>query len=211
MNIARILYPVETLGPGKRIGIWTCGCPRRCDGCANPDLWEFDEKRNVKIEVLLDMIRQIIEKHPVDGFTISGGEPVSQGAELEKLLSALSVWSEDILVFTGYDIKEASNLISLEHVAVLVDGPYIKERNRGLILRGSDNQIIHILKSEFKSTYQKYLSEEHSKIQNFLDGYSVISVGIHRPDYVETICDYMEKKGLIERGAIHEPIYSEMA
>lgn len=43
MYIARILYPVEVLGPGKRIGIWFCGCPRRCEGCSNPELWEFQK------------------------------------------------------------------------------------------------------------------------------------------------------------------------
>lgn len=38
MYIARILYPVEVLGPGKRIGIWFCGCPRRCEGCSQPGI-----------------------------------------------------------------------------------------------------------------------------------------------------------------------------
>ena len=47
MYIARILYPVEVLGPGKRIGIWFCGCPRRCEGCSNPELWEFQERYQV--------------------------------------------------------------------------------------------------------------------------------------------------------------------
>ena len=40
MNVARILYPVKVLGPGKRIGIWLCGCDRECFGCSNPELWE---------------------------------------------------------------------------------------------------------------------------------------------------------------------------
>ena len=38
LSIARIYYPVKTLGPGNRIGIWTAGCPRRCSGCISPEL-----------------------------------------------------------------------------------------------------------------------------------------------------------------------------
>lgn len=36
MYVARILYPVEVLGPGKRVGIWFSGCPSKCKGCSNP-------------------------------------------------------------------------------------------------------------------------------------------------------------------------------
>lgn len=36
MYVAGILYPVEVLGPGKRIGIWFSGCLSKCKGCSNP-------------------------------------------------------------------------------------------------------------------------------------------------------------------------------
>ena len=76
----------------------------------------------------------------------------------------------------------------------------IKERNHGLTLRGSDNQRIFVLNEQYRETYQEYLSSEKSKIQNFLDGNSVISVGIHEPDYASKIKAHMERKGLIEGG-----------
>lgn len=44
MYVARILYPVEVLGPGKRVGICFYGCPRKCKGCSNPRLWNFQER-----------------------------------------------------------------------------------------------------------------------------------------------------------------------
>lgn len=199
MYIARVLYPVEVLGPGKRIGIWTCGCPHKCEGCANPELWEVDESRNIAIPVLLDLIQRIMSDNQVDGFTITGGEPFFQIEELKALLESLSCLSEDILVFTGY-YKEQLNDLDLEHISVLIDGPYIKGKNNGLTLRGSSNQRIHILDERYKELYATYLSEEHSKIQNFLDGTSVISVGIHQADFAEKIGQRMEKRGLIEGG-----------
>ena len=39
MYLDRILYPVTSLGPGKRLCIWVSGCNARCEGCANPELW----------------------------------------------------------------------------------------------------------------------------------------------------------------------------
>lgn len=200
MYIARLLYPVEVLGPGKRIGIWVCGCPHRCDGCANSELWELRDDKKISIDHLLQLIEKISESNQVDGFTITGGEPFYQTKELQVLLKALKRWSADILVFSGYYKEQIESVTTLEDVAVLVDGPYIKERNHGLTLRGSDNQRIFILNEKYKETYQEYLSSERSKIQNFLDGNSVISVGIHESDYASKIKAYMERKGLLEGG-----------
>ena len=59
MYIARILYPVETLGPGKRIGIWFCGCSKACKGCSNPELWQRQEKYRISIDSILKLIHQI--------------------------------------------------------------------------------------------------------------------------------------------------------
>lgn len=198
MYIARLLYPVEVLGPGKRIGIWVCGCPHHCYGCANPELWEFREDKKISVAHLLELIRQIAKSNQVDGFTITGGEPFYQPEELELLIKELRQWSHDILVFSGYYKEQIERFSTLENIAVLVDGPYIKERNHGLTLRGSDNQKIYILNEQYRVKYRDYLSSGKSKIQNFLDGKSVISVGIHEPDYASKIKTYMERKGLVE-------------
>ncbi len=145
------------------------------------------------------MIQRIISDNPVDGFTITGGEPFYQKEELKVLLASLSEWTEDILVYTGYYIEQLCET-DLEHISVLIDGPYFKEKNNGLTLRGSSNQRIHILDGRYRDLYASYLSQEHSRIQNFLEGTSVISVGIHQPGFAETLGKHMEKKGLVEGG-----------
>ena len=63
MNIARILYPVEVLGPGKRIGIWVCGCNRRCKGCSNPELWDQKPEYEVTHDEVMDLIKRIAMIH----------------------------------------------------------------------------------------------------------------------------------------------------
>ena len=88
MYIARILYPVKVLGPGNRIGIWFVGCHHRCKGCSNPELWKVDEKYFITIDQVEKLIRTVAAENEIDGFTITGGDPVEQADELTKFIDA---------------------------------------------------------------------------------------------------------------------------
>ena len=179
MFVARILYPVEVLGPGKRVGIWFCGCGHRCPGCCNPELWEFQDRYRTTPETVYAMVRGLSETHPIDGFTISGGDPMYQPADLRKLTALLKTISDDILVYTGYQ-KEDLPTEALENISVLIDGKYIEHLNDNSLLRGSSNQRIHILQETHREKYAAYLATEQNKIQNFTTADGIISVGIHR-------------------------------
>lgn len=182
MYIARILYPVEVLGPGKRIGIWFCGCPRRCKGCSNPELWEFQERYKVDFDIVKKLIGQICSQGKVDGFTLTGGDPLYQYEDFRMLVDYLYTISKDILVYTGY-IRSDLKGKNLDKIAVLIDGQYIEERNNGCLLRGSDNQQIYILNDALKEKYEHYLSTTTNQIQNFTTSNGVVSVGIHSKDF----------------------------
>ena len=194
MYISRILYPVEVLGPGKRIGIWLSGCIHHCPGCSNPELWEQKEENQTSLDTVMELINLICSEKDVDGFTITGGDPFYQPDVLRELLPRLVEISADILVYTGYSYEELPRDI-LRYIAVLIDGKYIEERNHGELLRGSDNQRIMVLKCEYKTAYQKYLQAVRSDIQNFPVRNGVISVGIHLPKYEENL-----KRAAIEKG-----------
>lgn len=182
MYIARILYPVEVLGPGKRIGIWFCGCPRRCKGCSNPELWEFEDKYQVPKERVMQLVCQIAEHYPVDGFTLTGGDPLFQYEDCMSLIRELKMISPDILVYTGYTVEELAGKDS-SGISVLIDGPYRQERNNGSFLRGSDNQRILIIEEQVRDKYEAYLKTGQNRIQNFTVGNSVVSVGIHKKGF----------------------------
>lgn len=195
MYVARILYPVEVLGPGKRIGIWFCGCPHKCKGCSNPELWEFQEKYKTSLEAIITLIETIAKEHQVDGFTITGGDPMYQAADLQKLIMHLCKISSDILVYTGYEIEELPKEY-LHNISVLIDGRYIEKRNNNCILRGSDNQRIHILDSVMGSKYSLYLQNASNQIQNFSTSDGIVSVGIHKPDFLNDLNCKIAMKGL---------------
>lgn len=184
MYIARILYPVEVLGPGKRIGIWFCGCSRRCEGCSNPELWQRQEKYKISIDSALKLIHKISDTNLVEGFTITGGDPMEQIEDLSFLLKKLKLICGDILVYTGFEIEELTKK-QLENISVLIDGRYIEILNDNSLLRGSSNQRIHILEANLRDKYETYLKTETNKIQNFAINDGFISVGIHKPGFMK--------------------------
>lgn len=197
MYIARILYPIEVLGPGKRIGIWFCGCPHKCEGCSNPELWEFQERYKTSLNTIKELINKICVDNSVDGFSITGGDPFYQENELVELLEYLKTINEDILVYTGYK-KEEILPQSLNDIAVLIDGKYIEEQNFGQALIGSANQKIHILKLAYQKKYNDYISTTKNKIQNFTSTDGIISVGIHKPNFNNDFKEAIVNKGLEE-------------
>lgn len=182
MYVARVLYPVEVLGPGRRVGIWFCGCPRRCKGCSNPELWEFQDRYKTSPQTVFRMVKDIAGDNQVEGITVTGGDPMYQPADLQKLLSMLKTVSDDIIVYTGCKIEELEREM-LANITVLVDGEYVEELNDNSLLRGSSNQNIIILDESKRVRYERYIQSETNKIQNFFTADGVISVGIHRPGF----------------------------
>jgi len=188
MNVARILYPVKVLGPGNRLGIWVCGCHRACPGCSNPELWNEKPEYEVSVDQLLELINLVSKKHPIDGFTITGGEPMNQVEDLSILVDRLSEISDDILIYSGYRLDELNERdLQTQHIldtlAVLIDGEYIEEKNDDSRLRGSSNQVIYVLNKKYESVYRQYIAEGHNQIQNFTTVDGIVSVGIHRKDF----------------------------
>lgn len=193
MNIARILFPVKVLGPGNRVAIWVCGCPRRCPGCSNPELWEQKPEYEIAVSELKYLIGSIADSQKIEGFTITGGEPMEQPEELAGLIAYLKTISSDVLVYTGYKYEELRQQESkfideiLRWAAVLIDGQYVEHHNTDVVLRGSENQNIVILNDEYKAYYENFLETAHNQIQNFTTSDGVVSVGIHKRGFLETL------------------------
>lgn len=157
IQIDRIFYPVKTLGYGKRLGIWTIGCPRHCKNCSNPELQTAQPDKTVSIEFIIENIKQLRDK--IDGITITGGDPFYQPEPIKELLVEIhSLGIEDILVYTGYTLDEIEKNPALEqllpYIGVLVDGPYEDALNDNIGIRGSSNQNICILKETLLERYR---------------------------------------------------------
>lgn len=203
MNIARVLYPVEVLGPGKRVGIWVSGCPHHCVGCSNPELWEKLPEYEIDVFKFYHFIKSTFKGCKIDGFVITGGDPLFQAHDLSELLPLLKSMSNDILVYTGYEMRNLCALADpdinkcLQYIDVLIDGPYIEALNCGLPMRGSSNQNIIYLNSTLQTYYEDYMKTNGSQIQNFPVNGGIISVGIHNPDFSEELKKRASEKGVV--------------
>ena len=185
MQIDRILYPITTLGPGERLVIWTIGCSKQCFNCSNPELWKRDPNRDINTNELMDLIMKTLPKEKVEGVTITGGDPLEQIKELNKLLPLLHSITDDILVYTGYPFAALQEKLAKEdfavleqYVTVLIDGVYTEDLNdNSCPLRGSSNQQLIYFDDSKKEKYLHYLNNTRS-VQNIFYNDKMISVGI---------------------------------
>ena len=189
MQIDRVLFPIESLGPGKRLVIWTVGCTKHCYNCSNQELWEKNDDREISVEELVSHIKRSISGQDVEGITITGGDPMEQPTELNQLLEGLISISKDVLIYTGYTFEELNNEIETElltsilrKTTVLIDGRYVDSLNdSSVVLRGSANQMVHYFDPTAQRKYEDYMLQGR-RIQNVYSGNKVISVGIHNKE-----------------------------
>lgn len=142
--LSRVHFPVTTLGPGRRVGVWFQGCSLRCPGCISVDTWALG--RETSLAEVITLIAGWAEA--ADGLTVSGGEPFDQPEALTALLEAWRRLSRaPVLVFTGYALREIEAPLGTMagSIDALVTGRFRSDLPQTLALRGSDNQALHIL------------------------------------------------------------------
>jgi len=154
MKIAGLVHDSIVDGPGLRFVIYTQGCGLCCEGCHNPETWDYDGGFEITVD---EIINQIKSNPLTDGITISGGEPFDKAADCYSLAAFAHVLGLNVWVFTGKtfeeiftDASENNDILKfLEQIDVLVDGRYVaKERTLALKWRGSKNQrLIDVKKS----------------------------------------------------------------
>lgn len=141
-------------GPGTRFAIWFQGCSLACPGCFNPATHPDAAREVVPVDDLVDRIAG--EADAIEGVTVSGGEPFEQPEALAALVGGLRRRAPglSILVFSGFTRAEIERRphgpAILAAIDVLVDGRFVERRLRGRGLRGSDNQVIHLLGGRYR-------------------------------------------------------------
>ena len=151
IQIAAVCYPVTVFGAGEKLGVWFQGCSKNCKDCISPEYREYGAGVKVTVKQLLSFGKEV---NP-EGLVISGGEPFEQPEGLNQLVTEfVEKYNDNILVYTGFTLEELirkNNPVivdTLRKIAVLIDGIYIPELNKGKGLAGSENQIIHVMKHQ---------------------------------------------------------------
>jgi len=145
LQLSRVHFPVTTLGPGQRLGIWFQGCSIRCSGCISADTWG-PGRTVVDVTSLLEQVAPWLDQ--ADGITISGGEPFDQfDALLQMLVGLRQRTAADILVYSGHPLEKLQPMLdqARDLIDALISDPYLEQADQSLALRGSDNQRLTLL------------------------------------------------------------------
>ena len=150
MNYGAIKKIDVANGPGVRVSLFVSGCRNHCEGCFNPETWDFHYGDPFTKETE-DEIIEALRPSWIQGLSILGGEPAEAENEaalipfMERVRSELP--EKDIWLYSGYTYETLRGRQILQLADVLVDGPFrIDQKDAGLAFRGSRNQRIIPLK-----------------------------------------------------------------
>ena len=155
MRFAQIRKEDISNGPGIRVSLFVQGCNRHCDGCFNPETWDYDKGQifNRRIqELFLDLGKE----KKITGFSILGGEPLDQDERMLELIRKIKERYPDktIWMWTGHTYEDLTDkqMEIVKLIDVLVDGPFIiSQRCPSKRFRGSMNQRIIDIKKTLES------------------------------------------------------------
>ncbi len=165
--LSRLHFPITTLGPGNRIGIWFQGCSIRCPGCISADTWAVGRDLT-DVDAVINALNRWLPD--ADGLTVSGGEPFDQPDALTELLQAFRQRSDaDILVYSGYPVEKIMPYLKKLDglVDALISDPYLAEAPQTKALRGSDNQRLHSLTPLGENRFASYERANQSEEKKF--------------------------------------------
>lgn len=158
MKYAGINFNDFSAAPGVSLTVFAQGCPHRCEGCHNPETWDFNGGKEFTLNTFTNIINGINANNIQRSLCIMGGEPLCpENSHLTyTIVSSVKNYLPEtpIYIWTGYlyeDLQKSSDVYIkniLQLTDFLIDGPYKKEeRDITLKMRGSRNQrIINLTK-----------------------------------------------------------------
>ena len=141
-------------GEGVRVTLFCSGCTNRCEGCFQPETWDFCYGKEYTKETE-DQLIQMLTNPNIQGLTLLGGDPFEPSNQRTLITLLRRVKQElptkDVWAYTGFvyeqDLLEGQRKHTevtdemLSYIDVLVDGPFvIDEKDISLYFRGSTNQ-----------------------------------------------------------------------
>ncbi len=141
-------------GEGVRVTLFVSGCTNRCEGCFQPQTWDFTFGKPFTRETENDILRLLVPNY-INGLTLLGGEPFepeNQRVLLPFVKRVKETYpNKTVWAFTGFTYEQLTDEKNPKHceatdellslLDVLVDGPFVlAQRDLTLRFRGSRNQ-----------------------------------------------------------------------
>lgn len=200
--VSRLVFPVHTLGPGIRAGVWTQGCTIHCSGCMAVDTWARRADSETTVASVLDWF-SLLPLDDLTGLTVSGGEPTEQPEALRHLIDGVRSCTSartdfDILIYSG---RRAEWLLTdgreiLAGADAVMADPYVEPMAGHLPLRGSDNQRLLPLTPLGNSRYFVDQLPARERIQLEVENGRVRIIGIPTPGVLSAVTQRAAELGL---------------
>ncbi len=156
-------------GRGVGVSLFVQGCHFHCEGCFNPETWDFNGGKEWTKDIE-DEFFNLARRSYIKRISILGGEPLADEnldsvfhilARIQKELPEKEVW-----LYTGYVLedmlsvspassqseKERNRIISSNLIDYLVDGRFEINKqdtmNKEIVFAGSTNQRIIAMRSK---------------------------------------------------------------
>lgn len=144
-------------GPGVRVTLFVSGCTNRCEGCFQPQTWDFCYGKLFTKETE-DALLEALSPSYIAGLTLLGGEPFERENQrallpfvrrVRERYPEKSIWAFSGFYLESELLREGSHprceatdeLLSL--IDVLVEGRFVlAQKDISLKFRGSRNQRI---------------------------------------------------------------------
>lgn len=153
----------RVLGPDVRAVLWVQGCTLRCAGCLASRAWDATGAETADVRELADWLLAL---EGVEGVTLSGGEPMQQAAACAYLLELVRSRRDlGVVCYTGYRLESLRTVTQralLNHVDLLIDGPYEARLHEDLLWRASSNQRLLPLTDRYKHALPRSAEEDRS-------------------------------------------------
>ena len=144
MKYSKIITYDTSSCHGYSTTLWVTGCERKCEGCFNQELWDYNCGKDFT-ENTYKVISDSLSQPHIINFVLLGGEPLGRNRnDSIELLKRIKNDFPNIstIVYTGFTLEELK-LTDLEQQSIdfLIDGHY--DKNLPVLtpqLRGSLNQ-----------------------------------------------------------------------
>ena len=145
-------------GEGIGTALFVSGCPFHCEGCFNPETWDYGYGKEFTQKTLISLI-EATDKPYINRISILGGEPLAPVnletvsliiESLKKHFPEKRIW-----IYSGYTYESLNKnqLRVISKADILVDGQFIKEKkDLNLKFRGSSNQRIIDIQQTIKGS-----------------------------------------------------------
>lgn len=145
------IHSIQTLGtvdgPGVRAVVFMQGCPLRCVYCHNPDTWDSEDGEEASPESVAAKILRLKNFYLNGGVTVSGGEPLLQGAFVKNLFEILHAGNlHTALDTSGIGTDENIELVLSQTDLVMCDLKFPTEALYNSHTGGSLKRVLSFLK-----------------------------------------------------------------